>query len=90
MIHPDEMQRVKAQIRDKTGKRVTLMTRKGKKRSSVRHGVIEGAYNSVFVVMLDSAIEELPESTRRVSFRYTDLLTHAIEVQFTAEGTTTA
>lgn len=58
------------------GKRVKLRANKSRKRIIEKEGVIEGTYPSIFVVKID----EENRSPRKLSFCYSDLLTHNVEL----------
>ena len=76
----EELLRIKNLLEKNVGQKVRLTAKKGRKKSVVRLGVIEGTFPSIFTVKLDNTIEELPSSSRRVSYSYTDILTKSIEV----------
>lgn len=69
-----------AQIRSKVesciGQKVRLKANKGRKKTTIREGVLESAYPSIFVVKIDGGYN----SVRRVSYSYTDILTETVEV----------
>lgn len=58
------------------GKTVILRANKGRKRIVVREGILESAYPNLFVVKIENEYE----STRRVSYTYSDVLTSTVEV----------
>ncbi len=58
------------------GKTVILKANKGRKKVSVREGILESAYPSLFVVKISNEYN----STRRVSYTYSDVLTSTVEV----------
>lgn len=76
----EELLRIRHTLENSVGQKVKLTARKGRKKSVVRHGVIEETFPSIFIVKLENAIDQLPSSSRRVSYSYTDILTKAIEV----------
>ncbi|MDR0405907.1 MAG: Veg family protein [Clostridiales bacterium] len=80
MGEKEELLRIKSRLDHSIGQKVRLTAKKGKKKPIVRHGVIEETFPSIFIVKLDNAIEQIPSSSRRVSYSYTDILTKAIEV----------
>ena len=75
-----ELISIKDVLHKNIGNKVKLTAKKGRKKSIIRQGVIEETFPSIFIVKLDNTIEELPSSSRRVSYSYTDILTKAIEV----------
>jgi len=58
------------------GKKVILKANKGRKKTSVKEGILESAYPSLFVVRVCNQYD----SIRRVSYTYSDVLTSAVEV----------
>lgn len=53
-----------------------LKANKGRKRTTVREGIIEGAYPSIFIVTINGGYD----STRKVSYCYSDILTSTVEL----------
>ncbi|MBC8588565.1 Veg family protein [Paratissierella segnis] len=58
------------------GKKVILKANKGRKKTSVREGILESAYPNLFVVRISNQYD----SIRRVSYTYSDVLTSTVEV----------
>ena len=58
------------------GKNVILKANKGRKKTIVREGILESAYPSLFVVKVSNEFD----STRRVSYTYSDVLTSTVEI----------
>lgn len=58
------------------GKKVILKANKGRKKTTVKEGVLESAYPSLFVVRVSNQYD----SVRRVSYTYSDVLTSTVEV----------
>jgi len=58
------------------GERVRLFSNKGRRKAAVKEGVLEHSYPSIFTVRVENEFE----STRRLSFSYTDLLTKVVEL----------
>ncbi len=58
------------------GKNVILKANKGRKKTIVREGILESAYPSLFVVKISNEFD----STRRVSYTYSDVLTSTVEI----------
>ncbi|AFS77224.1 protein of unknown function DUF1021 [Gottschalkia acidurici 9a] len=67
---------IRSNVENYIGQKVRLKANKGRKRTTVREGVIEGAYPSLFVVKIDGGYN----STRRVSYCYSDILTSTVEL----------
>lgn len=67
---------IKDQLEDCIGKKVILKANKGRKKTTTKEGILEAVYPSLFVVRVDNEYE----STRRVSYTYSDVLTTTVEV----------
>jgi len=76
----EELLRIKDVLERSIGQKVRLTAKKGRKKCVIRQGIIEETFPSIFIVKLDNTIDEIPSSSRRVSYSYTDILTKAIEV----------
>lgn len=74
--------RIRKDLEDSIGKTVILKANKGRKRIVEREGILESAYPSLFVVKIANEYD----STRRVSYTYSDVLTSTVEVTI-CEGT---
>ncbi|MBF8982464.1 Veg family protein [Lutibacter sp. B2] len=58
------------------GEKVRLKANKGRKKVSVKEGIIEKTYPSIFVVCIDGGFD----TVRRVSYSYSDILTETVEI----------
>ncbi|MDX9916679.1 MAG: Veg family protein [Gudongella sp.] len=58
------------------GKKVILRANRGRKKTTVKEGVLESAYPNLFVVRISNQYD----STRMVSYTYSDVLTSTVEV----------
>ncbi len=79
MIERDDFNRLKRNLENNIGKQVKVTSKKGRKKSVVRQGVIERTYPSVFTVKINND-DDSNEIVRRVSYSYTDLLTKTVEL----------
>jgi len=70
------LNQIKEGLEHYVGHRVRLRANKSRKRVVVKEGVIEGIYPSIFVIK----IEEENRNPRKMSFCYSDLLTHNVEL----------
>lgn len=70
------LNQIKEGLEHYVGHRVRLRANKSRKRVVVQEGVIEEIYPSIFVIK----VEEANKNPRKVSFCYSDLLTHNIEL----------
>ncbi len=79
MVNNNQLERIKAGIKKNIGNRVKLTLKNGRKTSTIKKGVIESIYPSIFIVKLDPGSER-EKAERRVSYSYTDILTKNIEL----------
>ncbi len=75
MIRKNDLSKLKEDIGFCIGQSVRVTTNKGKKKVLTKEGVVESAYPSIFTVKFEDE-----QSTRRISYSYTDVLTNTIEV----------
>ena len=67
---------VRSDIQRNIGSKVRLETNKGRHKSVISKGIISNVYPSIFTVQLSDG----PDSSRNLSFSYTDVLTNAVEI----------
>lgn len=79
MVNNNQLERIKAGIKDNIGNRVKLTLKTGRKSSTIKNGIIESMYPSIFVVKLDPG-NERDTTYRRVSYSYTDILCKNVEL----------
>ncbi len=77
MIGKEDIFAVRQQVNAHVGSKVRIRANKGRKRVVVKEGVLENTYPSIFVVKVHN---EQQGSYRSVSYSYTDLLTHNVEL----------
>ncbi|WP_423188533.1 Veg family protein [Alkalibacterium sp. f15] len=75
---PTTLASIKKSLDSQIGKEIKLIAQAGRKKTIERKGILTETYPSVFVVKLDQ--EE--NAVERVSYSYTDVLTHSVEVEF--------
>ncbi len=78
MTSKNTLSLIKSNIDSYVGERVVLKANKGRKRISIKEGVIERTYPSIFVVRIDGEVAEDPGRT--VTYSYSDILTKSIEL----------
>nr|WP_132253119.1 Veg family protein [Natranaerovirga pectinivora] len=83
MIAKEDIIQVKRRMDEYVGSRVKVRANKGRKKVVVKEGVLENTYPSIFVVKVQN---ELQDSYRRVSYSYTDILTHTVELSLCREN----
>jgi len=76
MIERNDLCEIKKCIESSVGQRVSLSSNKGKKKSFAKEGVIENSYPNIFTIKIENEYE----TTRRISFSYTDVLTKVVEL----------
>ena len=76
MNQQNNLSQIKKDIETYIGKKVQLTANGGRRKASVKEGVLEKSYPSIFVVKFENG----EEVERRVSYSYTDVLTKAIEL----------
>ncbi|MCX7922759.1 MAG: Veg family protein [Clostridia bacterium] len=76
MIEKGDLFQIKRDIETCIGEKIQLKSNKGRKKAFIREGVLENTYPSIFVVKFENEYD----TTRRVSYSYTDILTKAVEI----------
>ena len=76
MFERSDVLHVRSDIQKIIGSKVRLETNKGRHKSVVNRGVVSNVYPSIFTVQLS----EGPDTTRKLSFSYTDVLTNTVEI----------
>jgi uncharacterized protein Veg len=76
MAEKSDLCQIKKNIETCIGERVQLKANKGRKKAFIKEGVIENSYSSIFTIKFENEYE----TTRRVSYSYTDILTKAVEL----------
>lgn len=78
MIGREDLFRVKKEINNYVGSKVRIRANKGRKKIVIKEGIIQSTYPSIFVIKLDD--EKTERTSRVVSYSYTDVLTHTVEL----------
>ncbi len=76
MAEKSDLFQIKKNIETCIGEKVQLKANKGRKKAFIKEGVLENSYPSNFIVKFENEYE----TTRRVSYSYTDILTKAVEL----------
>jgi len=76
MMEKGELVQIKRNIDNCIGEKVQLKANKGRKKAFIKEGILENTYPSIFIVRFENDYE----TTRRVSYSYTDILTKAVEL----------
>lgn len=72
-----DLNKVRTAVHNQLGNRVMIRTNKGRHKVDVTEGVIREAYPSIFIVEVESELDETP---RMLSFSYTDVLTKDVKM----------
>ncbi|AEA00317.1 MULTISPECIES: Veg family protein [Lactobacillales] len=75
---PSNLQSIKAGLEENIGKPIQVTQQTGRKRITIRNGILSDTFPAVFVVELDQDENQF----ERVCYSYTDLLTESIEIEF--------
>lgn len=75
---PQDLVAIKSLLEDKLGESIVVTVQLGRNKKRERRGILKETHRSVFVVDLDQASSAL----ERVSYSYSDVLVHNIEVSF--------
>jgi len=84
LLEKSSLAKIKKNVEDSVGKKVILKANKGRKKTTIREGILESAYPSIFVVKISNEYN----SIRRVSYTYSDILTETVEVTICGEQKT--
>ena len=76
LLEKNDLSKIRKDVENCIGKKVILKANKGRKKTTVREGILEEAYPSLFVVRICNQFD----SVRRVSYTYSDILTETVEV----------
>lgn len=76
VLEANNVLEIRKELEGCIGKKVILKANKGRKKTTVREGILESAYPSLFVVRVSNQYD----SVRRVSYTYSDVLTSTVEV----------
>ena len=76
MLEKNTLDRIRKNVEDCVGKKVILKANKGRKKTTIREGILEEAYPSLFVVKISNQYDFV----RRVSYTYSDILTETVEI----------
>ena len=75
-MEKDILVRIRKDIEKCIDKNIILRANKGRKKTIVKQGIIEAAYPNLFVVRITNDYE----TSRKVSYTYTDVLTGTVEI----------
>lgn len=70
------LDKIRSNVENYVGRKVKLKANKGRKKIIERDGIIESVYPSVFIVKIDGGYN----TSRRVSYSYSDILTETVQI----------
>lgn len=73
-----EIKKVKLSVDKNMGNRVKIRANRGRHKIDISEGVIRETYPSIFLVEIDN---EVDDTTQKISFSYTDVLTKDVQMQ---------
>lgn len=76
MLEKNSLAKIRERVENCVGQKVRLKANKGRKKTTIKEGILESAYPSIFVVKIDGGYNTI----RRVSYSYSDILTETVEV----------
>ncbi|MBB6215563.1 uncharacterized protein Veg [Anaerosolibacter carboniphilus] len=76
MATKNTLAEIKRNVEHLVGEKVRLKANKGRKKVSVKEGILETTYPNIFVVCIDGGYN----TVRRVSYSYSDILTETVEI----------
>ncbi len=79
MQNKKELDKIKSDLKDNIGSKIKFASKRGRKKRTIRNGVIEGTYANVFVIKVDPVYDE-ENAERRVAYTYADILTRNVEL----------
>lgn len=73
-----DIMRVKSSVDKNIGSKVKIRANRGRHRIDVSEGIISETYPSIFLV---EVINKIDDTTQKISFSYTDVLTKDVQMQ---------
>jgi len=77
MSHSD-INKVKSSVNKNIGSKVKIRANRGRHKIDIAEGIICETYPSIFLV---EVINEIDDTTQKISFSYTDVLTKDVQMQ---------
>ncbi len=77
-VQQEDINKVRASVSGQLGNRVMIQLDRGRNRVDIQEGVIQGAYPSVFTILIDEDEKKPPQL---LSFSYADILTRDIRMK---------
>lgn len=73
MISKETMQQVRKDVESYIGEEIFIKSNVGRNKKVNKRGIIDSAYSNLFIV-------KEPESTRKLSYSYADVLMNSLEI----------
>ena len=70
--------RVRSSVDQNIGNKVKIRANRGRHKNDVTEGIIRETYPSIFLVEVEN---KLDDTTQKISFSYTDVLTKDVQMQ---------
>ncbi len=83
MEEKSDLFKIRRDIEGFIGRKIQLKANRGRKKSFVKEGILEKSYPSIFTVKFENDFD----TTRRVSYSYTDILTNVVEIKLCRDET---
>ena len=78
-----DIKKVKSSVDKNIGSKVKIRANRGRHKIDVTEGIIRETYSSIFLV---EVINKVDDSTQKISFSYTDVLTNDVQMQLICIG----
>lgn len=79
IVQQADIDKVRASVSGQLGNRVMIQLDRGRNRVDIQEGVIQGAYPSVFTILIDDENKKKP--SQLLSFSYADVLTRDVRMK---------
>ncbi|MCI5640762.1 MAG: Veg family protein [Lachnospiraceae bacterium] len=73
-----DIRKVKSSLDQNIGSKVKIRANRGRHKIDVTEGIIRETYPSIFLVEVEN---KLDDTTQKISFSYTDVLTRDVQMQ---------
>lgn len=73
-----DIMKVKSSLDKNIGNKVKIRANRGRHKIDVAEGIISETYSSIFLV---EVINKIDDTTQKISFSYTDVLTKDVQMQ---------
>lgn len=69
---------IKTNMDEHVGEKVLLKANSGRRKVIVKEGILEKTYPSIFIIRIEGS----DNTSRTVSYSYSDILTHNVQLEF--------